>query len=65
MCTFDRLCERFMARNPGYEAYFDSLMSEQGNYRVYIGRIGDVGSWYIFGTCAEFRDWVNNVIMEG
>ena len=67
-----RLCRRFEKLNPSYECCLDDVLSWQGSggarghYRIYVGnRETSIGSWYTFHSIKEFREWVNNVIMEG
>jgi len=72
MSEIRRLCRRFEKLNPGYECSLDEISSWSGsgsacgNYRIYIGnKETQIGSWYTFRSIREFREWVNNVIMEG
>ena len=72
MSEIRRLCRRFEKLNPGYECSLDELSSwvgcgsARGNYRIFIGnKETRISSWYTFRSIREFREWVNNVIMEG
>lgn len=72
MSEIRRLCRRFEKLNPGYECSLDEIYSwkgsgrTRGNYKIFIGnKETRFGSWYTFRSIREFREWVNNVIMEG
>ena len=61
MLTIERLAARYMRKNPEIEVYLDELESYAGCYRVFVGRVGELGNWYTFETVADFRDWLQEV----
>ena len=69
MKTMERLCKRFNRIHKPYTATLNTLDSYRGYYRVCIAnKISDFFDdtcYYTFRSCAEFREWIDGVIMNG
>lgn len=61
MKTINAIAARYMRKNPEIEIYLDNLESYAGCYRVFVGKVGELGSWYDFETVADFREWLREV----
>lgn len=56
---------RFEKLHNGYKAYFDDMESYRGYYKVYIvDTETDIGTWYVFTSCSDFRNWMDKVILD-
>jgi len=65
MKTMQNLINRFNRLNPNYSAYLDPFDSRAGWYVIYVsgGPMG-LSARHFFSTCAEFRDWMDGVILD-
>lgn len=65
MKTFPKLIKKFKRLYPEYEAYFDTLESYKGYYRVAITEpVCGLTAWYTFESCKDFSDWINGVVLD-
>ena len=63
--TMERLIKRFNRLNPDYHAELDWLSSYAGFYTVDITEpVCGLTSRYHFHTCAEFREWMDGVVLD-
>ena len=65
-CEIEEICKKFMADNPNYEAWFDSMEAHAGYYPVVITdkHILQIPARYVFESIAEFRDWTEGVVLD-
>ncbi len=65
MKTMEKLIRRFNALSPAYKAELDWRDSHEGFYVVVIEEpVCGMYSRYHFRTCAEFREWMDGVVLE-
>lgn len=64
MKTIINLIRKFNRKNPHHTAVLDSFESYKGCYRICISdNEFDLSSWYIFKSCKDFSEWMDNVIL--
>ena len=61
MLTIERLAARYMRKHPEIEIYLDDFNEYSKMYHVFVGRVGELGNWYLFHTVADFREWLREV----
>ena len=65
MKTMEKLVRRFNRLNPDYHAELEWRDSYPGWYAVYITEpVCGLTSIYHFSTCAEFREWMDGVVLD-
>lgn len=65
MATMEKLIRRFNKMNPAYKAELDWIDSYEGWYTVVITEPEyGIPAHYHFNSCKEFRDWMDNVVLD-
>ena len=65
MKTIQKLIAKFKRMYPDYDAYLDPIDSRKGYYWISITEpVCGLSSWYCFGTCREFEEWINGVVLD-
>ena len=63
--TMRELCKRFERMYPGQTAHLDEIECDTDYVKVYIEDPElNVGSWYTFESCDDFKAWMDDVVMD-